>query len=275
VKGTLVSLVVMAAAGYVLVAAAMFAMQRNLLYVPGSKTFEPPSAVGLAGFEPVTLTTADNIELKGWYSPPPHNPAPVFVYMHGNAGTLADRAERFELFRKEGFGVLAISWRGFGGSGGSPTEAGLLEDGRAALKRLQADGIGLERVVMFGESLGSGVAVQLAAQADTRPGALVLDAPFTSTADVARLRYGFLPVGLLMKDQFRSDLHAPAVSVPVMVLHGTADRVTPFHFGKQLSEMFAGPVTFMRLEGAPHIADLTPHSWGAIKAFLGEHGLLR
>lgn len=272
-KPALLSLLALAAAGYVLIAAVMFLMQRSLLYVPGSKTFELPSAVGLAGFEPVTLTTADDVQLKGWYSPPPHNPAPVFLYMHGNAGTLADRAERFELFRDEGFGVLAISWRGFGGSGGSPSEEGLLEDGRTALKRLQAEGIGLERVVMFGESLGSGVAVQLAAQADTRSAALVLDAPFTSTADVARLRYGFLPIGLLMKDQFRSDLYAQKVTAPVMVLHGTADQVTPFRFGKRLSEMFGGPVQFYPMEGAPHIADLTPQSWGAIKAFMAEHGL--
>jgi fermentation-respiration switch protein FrsA (DUF1100 family) len=244
VKAALLSLLALAAAGYVLIAAVMFFMQRNLLYVPGSKTFEAPSAVGLDGFEPVTLSTKDDVQLKGWYSPPPHNPAPVFLYLHGNAGTLADRAERFSLFREEGFGVLAISWRGFGGSGGSPSEDGLLEDGRTALKHLQAQGIGLERVVIFGESLGSGVAVQLAAQADMRPAALVLDAPFTSTADVARLRYGFLPVGLLMKDQFRSDLHAQKVTAPVMVLHGTADEVTPFRFGKRLSEMFGGPVKF-------------------------------
>ena len=117
------------------------------------------------------------------------------------------------------------------------------------------------------------MAVQLAAQADTRPAALVLDAPFTSTADVARLRYGFLPISLLMKDQFRSDLHAHKVTAPVMVLHGTADQVTPFRFGKRLSEMFGGPVKFYAMEGAPHIADLTAESWGAIKAFMAEHGL--
>jgi dipeptidyl aminopeptidase/acylaminoacyl peptidase len=146
----------MAAAGYVLIAAVMFFMQRNLLYVPGSKTFEYRQCVGLAGFEPVTLSTKDDVQLKGWYSPPPHNPAPVFLYCMAMPVRWPTGPSGSSCFAKKGFGVLAISWRGFGGSGGSPTEEGLLEDGRTALKHLQAEGIGLERVVMFGESLGSG-----------------------------------------------------------------------------------------------------------------------
>ena len=267
------SAVLMLASAYVSFAALMYLAQRSFLYLPGSKQFQAPEVHALAGFDAVTLTASDGVELKGWYSPPPHNPAPVILYLHGNAGSLGDRTERFRLFREEGFGVLAISWRGFGGSGGSPTEAGLLEDGRTALRRLGQDGVNLDRVVMFGESLGSGVAVQLAADPETRPAALVLDAPFTSTAEVAKLKYWMLPVELLMKDQFRSDLYAPKVTAPAMVLHGTADRITPFRFGERLSTLFAGPVKFLRLEGAPHVADLTPESWGAIKDFLAQHGL--
>ena len=269
----LYSAVAVFAVAYIAVAGFMYAAQRSFLYVPGSKQFETPAAAGLSGYEARDIATADGETLKAWYSPPAHNPAGLIVYLHGNAGTLAERADRFKLFRDEGYGVLALSWRGYGGSTGSPTEAGLLEDARAALKLVQAEGIPMSRVVLFGESLGSGVAVQLAADEATRPAAVVLDAPFTSTADVARLSYWYLPVNILMKDQFRSDLFAPKVTVPVMVLHGTADRVTPFRFGEALSKKFAGPVKFYPMEGAPHVADLTPASWGAIKAFLTEHGV--
>jgi hypothetical protein len=269
----LYSAVAVFAVAYIAVAGFMYAAQRSFLYVPGSKRFETPAAAGLSGYEARDIATADGETLKAWYSPPAHNPAGLIVYLHGNAGTLAERTDRFKLFRDEGYGVLALSWRGYGGSTGSPTEAGLLEDARAALKLVQDEGIPMSRVVLFGESLGSGVAVQLAADPATRPAAVVLDAPFTSTADVARLSYWYLPVGILMKDQYRSDLFAPKVTAPVMVLHGTADRVTPFRFGEALSKKFAGPVKFYPMEGAPHVADLTPASWGAIKAFLTEHGV--
>lgn len=258
---------------YLAILVVMYMAQRSLQYVPGSRQFETPQAYGLDGFEAVSLTAPDATVIRGWYAPPPSPGAPVVLYLHGNAGTLADREARFVLFREEGFGVLAISWRGFGGSNGSPTEAGLMQDGRTALAFLAGQGVQPQRIVIFGESLGSGVAVQLAADDATRPAALVLDAPFTSTADVARLRYWFLPVGLLMKDQFRSDLFAPKVTVPVMVMHGTADQITPFRFGEQLAGLFAGPVTFFPMQGGRHIEDLSPQSWAAIKAFLAEHGI--
>lgn len=267
------SAVISLATAYVAFAGIMYASQRNFLYVPGSQQFEAPQAHGLTGFQATDIATADGETVKAWFAPPRHNPMPVIVYLHGNAGTLGGRAERFRLFQQQGFGVLAISWRGYGGSSGSPSEAGLLADGRAAIKLLAEQGIGLDRVALFGESLGSGVAVQLAADPATRPAAMVLDAPFTSTADVARLTYWFLPVGVLMKDQFRSDLHAPQVTSPVMVLHGTADQVTPFRFGERLSSLFGGHKVFYAMEGAPHVADLTAASWGAIKAFLAEQGL--
>ena len=272
-KGLLLSTLFLMAALYIAVLVFMYVAQRSFQYMPGSRQFETPQAYGLAGFDAVSLTAPDMTELRGWFAPPPSAQAPVVLYLHGNAGTLGDREARFALFRQEGFGVLAISWRGFGGSDGSPTEAGLMQDGRSALAFLADKGVQPSQVVIFGESLGSGVAVQLAADAAARPAALVLDAPFTSTADVARLRYWFLPVGLLMKDQFRSDLFAPNVTVPVMVMHGTADQITPFRFGERLAGLFAGPVTFYPMQGGRHIEDLTPQSWAAIKSFLAEHGI--
>ncbi len=274
-KRTMISLVVILSALYLAVVGFMYVAQRSLQYFPqeGLRTgFEVPARYGLDGFSAASIVTSDGETLAAWLALPPAGSAPVILYMHGNAGTLGDRAERFRLFRDVGFGVLALSWRGYGGSTGTPTEEGLVEDGRAALKLLQQKGIPRSRIILFGESLGTGVAIQLAANTDTSPLALILEAPFTSAADVARKQYWFLPIGLLMKDQFRSIDYAPKVTAPVFVFHGTADTIVPYEQGKRLYSAFKAPKDFFIMEGNGHIDPLTPASWGAIRAFLKANG---
>lgn len=256
---------------YVAVVGFMYMAQRSFQYFPQQSArtgFEGPASFELEGFVASSIETGDGETLVSWLALPPKPDAPLILYMHGNAGTLGDRAERFRLFRDEGFGVLALSWRGYGGSTGSPTEKGLVEDGRSAMKLLHRKGLPRSRIIMFGESLGSGVAIQLATNPDTSPSMVILEAPFTSAADVARKRYWFLPVGKLMKDQFRSIDFAPSVTVPVFIFHGTDDEIVPYEQGKRLYEAFPGPKDFLGLQGNGHIDPLTPFSWGAIKAFL-------
>jgi fermentation-respiration switch protein FrsA (DUF1100 family) len=274
-KKTMISFVYIVAGTYLAVAGFMYVAQRNFQYFPQQSArtgFEDPAKFGLDGFVAASIATDDGETLVSWLALPPKPDAPLILYLHGNAGTLGDRAERFAVFHREGYGVFAPSWRGFGGSSGSPTESGFIEDGRAAMKFLQQKGIPASRVIVFGESMGSGVATQLAANPETSPLAVVLEAPFTSTADVARKRYWFLPVNLLMKDQYRSIDFASKVSAPVFVFHGTTDRVVPYAQGKRLYEAFAGPKEFLRMEGNGHIDPLTQVSWGAIKDFLAANG---
>ncbi|NNJ75112.1 MAG: alpha/beta fold hydrolase [Anderseniella sp.] len=274
-KKTMISFVFVVASIYLALAGFMYVAQRSLQYFPQQSVrtgFEDPAKFGLDGFVAASIATDDGETLVSWLALPPKPDAPVILYMHGNAGTLGDRAERFGVFHREGFGVLVLSWRGYGGSTGSPTESGFIEDGRAAMKFLQQKGIPASRVILFGESLGTGVATQLAANPDTSPLAVVLEAPFTSAADVARTRYWFLPVNLLMKDQYRSIDFAPKVTAPVIVLHGTTDRIIPFEQGRWLYDAFAGPKQFLTMNGNGHIDPLTPVSWGAIKDFLKANG---
>ena len=261
---------------YVAIAAFMYVSQRKFQYFPQaslSAGYEPVSAYALEGFEDVTITPADGETLKAWYGAPPKPGGLVILYLHGNAGTLSDRVERFRLFRNEGYGVLVISWRGFGGSTGFPSEAGLILDGQGAISFLKDRGIMPDRLVVFGESLGSGVAVQIGAHAQTRPAAIILDSPYYSMLALARSRYGFLPVSLLLKDQFRSGDFAPKVTSPVFVLHGTVDTVVPFAEGRRLFDVFTSPKNFHEIPGGGHVVPLTPESWGAIKSFLNKHGL--
>ncbi len=274
-KKTMISFIFVVAGTYLALAGIMFVAQRSFQYFPQHSArmgLEEPGKFGLDGFATASIETDDGETLVSWLALPPKPDAPVILYMHGNAGTLGDRAERFGLFQREGFGVLVLSWRGYGGSSGSPTERGLIRDGRAALKFLQQKGIAASRVILFGESLGTGVATQLAANQDTSPLAVILEAPFTSAADVARTRYWFLPVDLLMKDQYRSIDFAPKVKAPVFVFHGTSDRVVPFAQGKRLYEAFPGSKKFLKMDGNGHIDPLTEVSWGAIKDFLKTNG---
>lgn len=270
-KKTMINFVVILATIYVAMVGYMYFAQRSFQYFPqhSARTgFEGPAKFELEGFVAASIETGDGETLASWLARPPRPDAPVILYMHGNAGTLGDRADRFRLFRDEGYGVLALSWRGYGGSTGQPTEKGLLEDGRAAMKLLRQKGLSPSRTILFGESLGTGVAIQLAANPDASPSAVILEAPFTSAADLARGIYWFLPIGILMKDQFRSIDFAPSVTAPVFVFHGTADRVVPYEQGKRLYEVFSEPKEFLALRGNDHIDPLTPFSWGAINTFL-------
>lgn len=274
-KKIMISLAVFVATMYVAMAAFMYVAQRNLQYFPEHSNkagIEAPVKFGLDGFSVASIGTSDGETLVSWLALPPKADAPVILYMHGNAGTVGDRAERFRLFHAEGFGVLALSWRGYGGSTGSPTEKGLVADGRAAMKFLNEQGLPESRIILFGESLGTGVATQLAADPETSPLAVILEAPYTSAADVARTRYWFLPVDLLMKDQFRSLDFVPRVKAPVFVFHGTADRIVPYAQGKRLYDAFTGTKEFLSMEGNGHIDPLTKISWGAIKDFLKANG---
>ena len=178
----------------------MYLLQRSLLYHP-ERQRTPPAAAGLPDAQEIVLTTADGEKVIVWYIPAKAN-KPLVLYFQGNAGALRNRADRFRALADDGTGVVALSYRGYGGSTGSPTEQGLIADAEAAYA-FAAARTPPERIAVWGESLGTGVAVALAAA--HRVGRIVLESPFTSAADVGAGVYWYLPVQWLMKDPFRSD----------------------------------------------------------------------
>jgi pimeloyl-ACP methyl ester carboxylesterase len=238
---------------YVGVCVIMFVMQRSLQYFPDARAMSP-AAEGLTRATSETLTTPDGERIIVWWSPPADATRPVFLYLHGNGANLVARARRFERLSANGTGLMAVSWRGYGGSTGSPTESGLVTDAHTAYAEL-ARRVDPRRIVIFGESLGSTVAVKLAAQVPVA--ALVLDSSFTSALDVAMGAYPFLPVSLLMRDQFRADLAAPQVTVPVLQIHCRPDPVTPFALAERLNELLAGRRPIVALDGACHPAPVS------------------
>ncbi len=237
--------------------------QRSLQYHP-DRTRTLPAMAGLPAAEEIEPTTADGETVIVWHVAPKGG-RPVVLYFHGNGGSLAWRAERFRSFTADGTGLVALSYRGYGGSSGSPTEAGLIADAEAAYGFAAGRYPG-ERIAVWGESLGTGVAVALAAS--HKVSRLILETPFTSAADVGAQAYWFLPVQLLMKDAFRSDQRIGKVTVPLLIVHGTADAVVPFGFGQKLFALANEPKRFVRLEGGGHNNLDQFGAQEAIRAFL-------
>jgi len=218
------------AALYCLAAAGLFAFQRKLLYVPDTQ--RPDLArLGIPDLRAVEIATRDGLNLLAWYLPA-QGDRPVIAYFHGNGGHLGYREGRMGAFAAASFGALFLEYRGYGGNPGSPTEDGLYDDARAALDFLGAQGVDPARLVLYGESLGTGVAVRMASE---RPvGALVLETPYSSVADVAARRYWMFPVRLLIKDRFDSMARIGAVRAPILVLLGGRDVIVPPQFGRAL-----------------------------------------
>ena len=183
---------------------------------------------------------------------PPGAGRPMILYFHGNSGGIDLRDERFRALAEAGMGLIAIEYRGYASSTGRPSERGLKLDGEAAYAAAIASGVAPERIVPLGESLGSGVAVALAAR--HKVGALVLDSPYSSIADVAAARYWFMPVRALLRDPFRNDFLIGSVHAPTLMAHGTKDTVVPIRFGEKLFALANPPKAFWRVEGAGHLA---------------------
>jgi hypothetical protein len=237
-------------ATYLLALAAMAVGQRKLLYFPYGREATPAS-VGLSQAEVLHLRTDDGQTLLGWFIAPSAD-RPLILYFHGNANGLADRGARFQALTASGDGLLAVEYRGYPGSTGTPSEDGLLRDGEAGYAKALALGVPPARIVVMGESLGSGVAVDLAAR--HRVGALVLDSPYSSIADVAAARYWMFPVRLLLRDQFRSDQKIGRIAAPILMVHGAADTTVPIRFGERLFALANKPKEFFRVENEGHLA---------------------
>jgi len=218
---------------YGLLLGGMFVFQRSMLYFPpGDRPVL--ASVGGTGIEAVTVTTEDGLELVHWYRPPATPGGPVIVMFHGNAGHIGDRVPKYWALLKAGFGVFFAEYRGYGGNPGSPTEAGLTADGLSVMTYLGAQGIAPARIVLYGESLGTGVAIKLAAELPVA--GLVLEAPPGSIAELAQAHYWYVPAKWLLLDPWNAIDLMERVTAPLLLLHGEADRVVPIRFGRRVYE---------------------------------------
>lgn len=246
---------------------AMYLLQRGLQYHPENKGLTP-EAVGLSGVAVNLVDTADGERIVTWYAVAKPG-RPTIICFHGNAGEIGDRPRRFQYYAERGFGVLYVSYRGFGGSTGKISETGLVTDALAAYDWLMRQGVAPAQIALLGESLGTGVAVQLAAQKPV--GAVALEAPYTSTADIAAAIYWWLPVRLLMKDQFRSADHIGNVTAPVLVIHGEDDTLIPVKYGKALFAAAIEPKEIAVITGFGHEVLFEETTWAREVEFFTRH----
>jgi fermentation-respiration switch protein FrsA (DUF1100 family) len=234
-----------------IVTALAWLFQRRLIYLPSPGMVPPASTVLHAG-QDVGFDTADGLRLSAWFVPAAagRGNATVLV-LNGNAGNRAARAPLAAELSRAGLSVLLMDFRGYGGNPGSPSEAGLLADARAARAYLAARGdVDPERLVYFGESLGAAVAVRLALEQP--PMALVLRSPFTSLADVGQVHYPFLPVRLLLRDRYASIEQVGGLRCPVLVVAGDRDGIVPWEQSRRLAEAIPEPKRFVRIRGSDH-----------------------
>jgi len=234
---------------YLLVLAYLYVFQRQLQYFPDRSR---PQLGHLAeqGVREVWLTTADGLSLLSWYLPPREG-RPVILYFHGNGGNIAYRADRMQRFGGEGYGVLLLGYRGYGGNPGGPSEAGLYADAQAGLDFLEREGMAAGRLVLYGESLGSGVAVHVAAQ---RPVAgVILESPYTSIGALAQYHYPYIPASLLIWDRFDSLSRIGEVKAPLLILAGGRDAIVPARFSQALYDAAPEPKESWLAPDAGHV----------------------
>jgi uncharacterized protein len=252
---------------YLVLIAFMYFQQRKLQYFP-NRIEITPQQVGLIDVQRVVLQTPDGEKILAWYHLAPKN-RPTLLYFHGNAGGLSGRADKLRFYQSNGFGFLAVSYRGYEGSTGSPTESGFLIDAKSSYDWLISQNVRHEKIGILGESIGTGVAVQLASQNPVQ--ALALEAPYFNAVDVGAKIYWYLPVRLLMKYQFRSSEYIANFHGPLLIMHGKEDQIIPCEQGQKLFERANQPKQLITVNGKGHEMIFDPETWAAEITFFNAN----
>ena len=241
-----------------------YIFQRNLLYHPKENNYFGDQLT--ISIEKVKIKTRDNIELLSWY----HNKDSVkyktILFLHGNAGSLENRIHKINHFMNMNINFLLISWRGFSGNKGKPTEKGLYEDARSAIEWLKNKGINENNIIIYGESLGTGITTEISQNQNFA--GLILESPFTSMIDAAKDKYPFLPVRFLLKDKYESDKKIKNIKSPVLIMHGKVDKIVPFYMGEKIYELANEPKYFYASDYDNHMMEYNENLLKALKGFI-------
>ena len=222
---------------YFLILIFLFFYQRNLMYHPNENNYSDDQ---LSVFiEKVKINTSDNIELLGWYHEKDLKKHKTIIFFHGNAGSLENRIHKLNHFKDMNINFLIIAWRGFSGNKGKPTEEGLYADGNSAINWLKEKGLKDEDIIIYGESLGTGIATEIAQNKNFA--GLILETPFTSMIEAAKNFYPYIPVGLILKDKYENNEKIKNINVPILVMHGESDQIVPFWMGKKIFNLASEP----------------------------------
>ena len=222
---------------YFFILISTYIFQRNLLYHPTENNYSGDKIT--VSVKKLKIKTQDGIELLSWYHNKDTNKYKTILFLHGNAGTLENRIHKINHFEKMEVNFLLIAWRGFSGNRGKPTEQGLYEDARSAVRWLKLNGVSENDIIIYGESLGTGVATEIAQNKNFA--GMILESPFTSMIEAGKDKYPYLPVRLLLKDKYESDRKIKNVNIPILIMHGKVDNIVPFHMGEKMYKLANEP----------------------------------
>ena len=249
---------------YFFILISTYLFQRNLLYHPGENNYFGDKLT--VPIEKVKIKTQDNIELMAWYHSKNLKEYKTILFLHGNAGSLENRIHKINHFEDMNVNFLLVSWRGFSGNEGKPTEKGLYQDAKSAVAWLKSKGISENDIIIYGESLGTGVATEIAQNKNF--GGIILESPFTSMVDAGKDKYPFLPVRLLLKDKYESDKKINNISSPILIMHGKVDNIVPFHMGRKMYELANEPKYSYFSEYDDHMMEYNEKLLKALRNFI-------
>ena len=257
----LVSLVVLV---YFLATLGLYIFQRSLLYHPTENNYDGDRLT--VNIEKVKIVTEDNIDLLAWYHNKDINKFKTILYLHGNAGSLENRIHKINHFEDMNINFLLLSWRGFSGNKGEPTEQGLYQDARSAVKWLIKQGVFEENIIVYGESLGTGVTTEIAQNRNFA--GIILESPFTSMVAAGKSKYPIFPIRLLLKDRYESDKKIKNIKSPVLIMHGEEDKIVPFWMGEKMFQLANEPKFYYFSKYDDHMMDFNNELINSIKLFL-------
>ena len=251
---------------YFFILISTYIFQRNLLYHPKENNyFGDPLTVEI---EKVKVNTQDRIELLSWYHNKNLNNYKTILFLHGNAGSLENRIHKINHFKDMNVNFLLISWRGFSGNKGKPTEKGLYEDAKSAVSWLKSKGVNENNIIIYGESLGTGVATEIAQNKNFA--GIILESPFTSMIDAGKNQYPYLPVRLLLKDKYESNKKIKNIKSPILIMHGKVDTLVPFDMGKKMYELANEPKYYYFSEYDDHMMEYNEKLLKVLKDFISS-----
>ena len=251
---------------YFFILVSTYIFQRNLLYHPTENNYSGDQI--LVSIEKVKINTQDSIELMSWYHNKNVNNYKTILFLHGNAGSLENRIHKINHFKDMNINFLLVAWRGFSGNKGTPTEKGLYEDAESAVRWLKSKGVRENNIIVYGESLGTGVATEIAQNKNFA--GIILESPFTSMIDAGKDKYPYLPVRLLLKDRYESNKKIKNINSPILIMHGKVDNIVPFLMGKKMYALANEPKYSYFSEDDDHMMEYNEKLLKALKDFIGS-----
>jgi fermentation-respiration switch protein FrsA (DUF1100 family) len=254
-------------AAYTLIIIFIYINQRNLLYHPAENNYLNDTIE--FNYEEVWIDTQKDIKLKSWFIKKDLKKNKTLIFFHGNAGNLFNRVHKLNELNKLDINILIISWRSFSGNSGKPTEKNLYIDAKLSVKWLNDLGVSNDKIILYGESLGTGVAVELG-QNNTF-NSIILESPFTSIAKAAKIYYPYLPINLLLKDRYDSIDKINKITKPVLIMHGVKDNIIPHEMGVKLFEKANQPKYSYFPKNDDHMMDFNVKLLDTIRGFINKN----